>query len=95
MCIDPIKIEEAITPNTKAIIPVHLYGHPAEMDKIKEISAKHNLIIIEDAAEAHGAEINGEKVGSLGDVGVFSFCRNKIITSGEGVWITTSNKALP
>ena len=94
LCIDPIKIEEAITPNTKAIIPVHLYGHPAEMDKIKEISAKHNLIIIEDAAEAHGAKINGEKVGSLGDVGVFSFYGNKIITSGEGGMITTSNKKL-
>ena len=94
LCMDPLEIEKAITSNTKAIVPVHLYGHPAEMDKIKEISIKHNLIVIEDAAEAHGAEIKGKKVGSLGDAGVFSFYGNKIITSGEGGMITTNSEKL-
>jgi perosamine synthetase len=94
LCIDPLEIEKAITSNTKAIVPVHLYGHPAEMNKIKEIAIKHNLFVIEDAAEAHGAEINGKKVGSLGDASIFSFYGNKIITSGEGGMITTSSKKL-
>jgi perosamine synthetase len=66
-CLDPEKIEAAITPRTKAIIPVHLYGHPADMVRINAIAKKHNLLVIEDAAEAHGATINGKKVGSWGD----------------------------
>jgi perosamine synthetase len=86
LCIDPKLIE-------KAIIPVHIYGHPANMPEIMDIAAKHNLIVIEDAAEAHGAEINGEKVGSFGLCGVFSFFGNKIITTGEGGMITTDNEA--
>ena len=89
--IDPSKIEEAITPKTKAIIPVHLYGHPADMEPLQKICAKHNLILIEDAAEAHGAMYKGQKVGSLGDLGIFSFFGNKIITTGEGGMVVTNN----
>lgn len=94
LCISPDLIEKAITPKTKAIIPVHLYGHPADMDKIKVISKKYGLKVIEDAAEAHGAEYNGNKVGGLGDIGTFSFYGNKIMTSGEGGMITTNDKFL-
>lgn len=82
--INPEKIEEKITKKTKAIIPVHLYGNPCEMDKIMEIARKHSLYVIEDCAEAHGAEYKGKKVGSFGDVACFSFYGNKIITTGEG-----------
>jgi len=92
-CIDPDKIYESITNKTKAIIPVHLYGQPADMDKILEISKKFNLFVIEDCAEAHGARFNGKKVGSFGDIGCFSFFGNKIITTGEGgICITNSKK---
>ncbi len=94
LCIDPKEIEKAITFKTKAIIPVHLYGHPANMEEIKKIAKKYNLFVIEDAAEAHGAEINGKKVGSFGDVGIFSFYGNKIMTSGEGGMVTTNNKKI-
>jgi len=94
LCIDPKAIEKAITPNTKAIIPVHLYGHPANMKEINKIAKKYNLFVIEDAAEAHGAKIDKQKVGSFGDIGIFSFYGNKIITSGEGGMITTNNKEL-
>ena len=87
ICVDSIK--KLITKKTKAIIPVHIYGHPANMDEINNIAKENNLIVIEDAAEAHGAEWNGKKVGGLGDVGIFSFYGNKIITSGEGGMITT------
>ncbi len=89
--IDPNLIEEAITPNTKAIIPVHLYGHPADMDPILDIASSNKLAVIEDAAEAHGAEYKGEKVGSIGDIGIFSFYGNKIITTGEGGMIVTDD----
>lgn len=94
LCISPNAIRKAITSRTKAIIPVHLYGHPCDMEAINEIAKKHNLLVIEDAAEAHGAEVNGVKVGGLGDVGVFSFYGNKIITSGEGGMITTNCEKL-
>jgi perosamine synthetase len=94
LCISPQAIERAITPKTKAIIPVHLYGHPANMDEINKLAQKHNLIVVEDAAEAHGAEVNGKKVGGLGKAGVFSFYGNKIITSGEGGMITTNDESL-
>jgi perosamine synthetase len=90
--IDINKIEEKITKNTKAIMVVHTYGHPVDMDKIKAIADKHNLPIIEDAAEAHGAEYKGKKAGSLGDIACFSFYANKIITTGEGGLITTNNQ---
>ena len=94
LCISPEGIEKAITSKTKAIIPVHLYGHPANMDQINKIANKYNLFVVEDAAEAHGAEVNGKKVGSLSDAGVFSFYGNKIITTGEGGMITTNNEDL-
>jgi perosamine synthetase len=82
--INPALIEPLITPRTKAIIPVHLYGHPADMAPIMELARKYHLWVIEDAAEAHGAEYHGRKVGSLGDLGCFSFYGNKIISTGEG-----------
>ncbi|ANY65369.1 aminotransferase DegT [Paenibacillus sp. BIHB 4019] len=91
---DPQKLEEKITANTKGIIVVHLYGHPANMEQIMKVAKKHNLFVIEDAAEAHGAECNGQIVGSIGDVGTFSFFGNKIISTGEGGMITTNNKEL-
>ncbi len=93
-CIDPESIKRAIRKKTKAIIPVHLYGHSADMDEINKIAKEYGLYVIEDAAEAHGAEYKGEKVGSLSDCGVFSFYGNKIITTGEGGMITTDSKEL-
>ena len=91
-CIDPHAIEALITPKTKAIMPVHLYGHPAEMDKIIEIANKHGLWVIEDAAEAHGATVNGKRVGSWGHCATFSFYGNKNLTTGEGGMITTDDE---
>lgn len=93
-CIDPEQVIRAITPRTKAIMPVHLYGHPANMSALRDIAAAHRLHLIEDAAEAHGASIGGSRVGALGDCAVFSFYGNKIITSGEGGMITTDDEAL-
>jgi perosamine synthetase len=89
--LDPSKIVSLINKNTKAIIPVHLYGHPAHMDPILELARRHSLRVIEDAAEAHGAEYEGKRVGSLGDVGCFSFYGNKIISTGEGGMLVTDN----
>lgn len=88
---NPKLIESKITPNTKAILVVHLFGHPVDMDPVVELAGKQNLKIIEDCAEAHGAEYKGRKVGSLGDVACFSFYSNKIITSGEGGMVVTNN----
>lgn len=93
-CMDPEKIEEKITMNTKAIIPVHLYGHPCDMDAIIAIAREHDLYVVEDAAEAHGAEYKGKKVGSFGDISCFSFFANKIITTGEGGMCLTDNYGL-
>ena len=93
-CIDPDEIEKAITPNTKAIIPVHIYGQPCDMGRICEIAQEHDLYIIEDCAEAHGAEWNKEKVGSFGIISCFSFFGNKVITTGEGGMCITNNKEL-
>ncbi|MFH1788072.1 MAG: DegT/DnrJ/EryC1/StrS family aminotransferase [Candidatus Altiarchaeota archaeon] len=93
-CIDPDKIREKITEKTKAIIPVHLYGHPCDMDPILEIAEEHNLFVIEDAAEAHGAEYKGRKVGCFGDVNCFSFFGNKIITTGEGGMCVTNDEKI-
>jgi perosamine synthetase len=92
--IDPNLIEKSITSKTKAIMVVHLYGHPCNMDPIKAIAKKYNLFIIEDAAEAHGAEYNGRKAGSFGDISTFSFFSNKVITSGEGGIVLTDNEEL-
>jgi perosamine synthetase len=91
--IDPDRVVEAITPRTKAIIAVHLYGHPADMDSLRQITNEHNLLLIEDAAEAHGACYKGQRTGGLSDAAIFSFYGNKIITSGEGGIIITNNKA--
>jgi len=90
-CISLDDIRTKITPKTKAIIPVHLYGHPADMDPILKIAKEYNLYVIEDCAEAHGAEYKDKKVGSIGHCGVFSFYGNKIITTGEGGMITTND----
>ena len=91
LAIDPLCIERAITPNTKAVIPVHLYGHPANMGAINTLAKKYNLAVIEDAAEAHGATYQSKPVGALGSCGVFSFYGNKIITTGEGGMIVTND----
>lgn len=92
--IDPLAIEEKVTESTKAIIPVHLYGLPCNMDAIREIAEKHGLAVVEDAAEAHGARWRGEPVGSMGAIGSFSFFGNKIITCGEGGMLTTNDEKL-
>jgi len=89
--IDPNKIDEKISERTKAILAVHTYGHPADMDPILKIARERDLIVIEDAAEAHGAEYKGKKVGCLGDAGCFSFYANKIITTGEGGMLVTKD----
>lgn len=91
--LDPVAVEKAITPRTKAIIPVHLYGHPANMGPLLAIAQKHGLKVIEDAAEAHGARYQGKPVGGLGDMGIFSFYGNKIITTGEGGMLVTNDTA--
>ncbi len=93
-CIDPEDVKKKITKRTKAIIPVHIYGHPADMDEINNIAREYDLYVIEDAAEAHGAEYKGKKVGSLGDIGIFSFYGNKIITTGEGGMLTMNDEKL-
>jgi dTDP-4-amino-4,6-dideoxygalactose transaminase len=89
---DPKALEAVITPKTKAIIPVHLYGQPADMDPILAIAKKHGLVVIEDACQAHGAEYKGRRAGSLGDMGCFSFYPGKNLGAyGEGGMVTTSN----
>jgi dTDP-4-amino-4,6-dideoxygalactose transaminase len=92
--IDPDKIEKAITKKTRAIMPVHLMGKPADMDKIRAIAKKHKLYIIEDAAEAHGAQYNGEKIGSMGDMACFSLYAAHIITTIEGGIAITNNEKM-
>jgi len=84
-------IEGLITPRTRAIIPVHLFGHPVDMDRLNQIARKHNLVVIEDAAEAHGAKCRGRVVGGFGDMGCFSFYANKVITTGEGGMVVTND----
>ncbi len=92
--LDPDLLEAALTPQTKAIMPVHLYGHPCDMDPIMDFARKHNLFVIEDCAEALGARYKGKLVGSFGDVGCFSFFSNKVITTGEGGMVTTNQQQL-
>jgi len=92
--LDPSLIEAKITPRTKGIMVVHLYGAPADMDPILSIARRHGLFVVEDAAEAHGAEYKGRKVGSIGDVSAFSFYGNKLITTGEGGMVVTNDDAL-
>ena len=88
------EVEKKITKKTRAILAVHIYGHPVDMDPLKRLAKKHKLLLIEDCAEALGAEYKGEKVGSLGDIGCFSFYANKIISTGEGGMVTTKSQTL-
>jgi perosamine synthetase len=92
--LDPAAIEKAVTRRTRAIIVVHLFGHPAHMHEVCAIAAKHGLHVIEDACEAHGSEYRGARVGSLGTMGCFSFYGNKIITTGEGGMVVTDDESL-
>ncbi|MGE4297199.1 MAG: DegT/DnrJ/EryC1/StrS family aminotransferase [Desulfovibrionaceae bacterium] len=93
-CLDPAKVEACVTPRTKAIIPVHLLGHPADMDAIMAIAARHNLVVIEDCAQAPGASYKGVRVGNIGHMGVFSFQETKNLPVGEGGMITTNDEQL-
>lgn len=92
--IDPARIEEKITVRTKAVMPVSIFGNPCDMDPIREIARRHNLHVIEDAAEAHGAEYKGKKTGALADITAFSFFANKNLTTGEGGMVLTDDKEL-
>jgi perosamine synthetase len=91
-CMDLDQVESAITPRTRAIMPVHMFGHPVDMRRIRNIATRHDLRIIEDAAEAHGAEVEGRRVGGLGDMACFSFYANKIVTTGEGGMVVTNSE---
>jgi len=87
-------IRKKINKRTRVVIPVHTYGHPVDMNPILELAEQHDIYVVEDAAEAHGAEYFGKKTGSLGDVGCFSFYANKIITTGEGGMLVTDNEEI-
>ena len=93
-CIDPSKLEEKIGPRTRAIMPVHMYGHPCDMAAITDIARRRDLLVVEDCAEAHGARIGGRMVGSFGDAACFSFYGNKILTTGEGGMVLCSDAEL-
>jgi perosamine synthetase len=93
-CLDPVSFESKITSRTKAVMPVHLYGHPAQMGRIMEIAKKHNLRVIEDAAPAIGAEFEGRKTGTFGDFAGFSFQGAKLMVTGEGGMLVTNNEEL-
>ena len=93
-CMDTSAIEERITERTRAIMPVHIYGHPVDMDAVREVARRHGLRVIEDAAEAHGATYRGSRCGGLGDLSCFSFYANKIVTTGEGGMVLTDDDAL-
>ena len=87
-------IDSLITPRTRAVIPVHLFGHPVAMDRLMEIATRHNLVVIEDCAESHGASWRGRMTGSFGHMACFSFYANKVITTGEGGMVTTNDAGL-
>lgn len=91
-CLDPEDLTKKISKRTKAVIPVHLFGNSAEMDEIMKIAEKYGIKVIEDAAQAHGTEYNGKKVGSIGDIGCFSFFATKHMTTGEGGMLVTNNR---
>ncbi len=91
LTMDPVDLSRKITNKSRAIMVVHLFGHPTDMDSINELAKANNLLVFEDCAEAHGATYKGRKVGGLGDAGCFSFFANKILTTGEGGMITTDN----
>jgi len=92
--LDPSQLEKVLSPRTKAIMPVHLFGHPVNMQPVLDFARQHNLAIVEDAAQAHGAEYSGMKCGSFGSMSCFSFYANKIITSGEGGMVLTDDQEL-
>lgn len=87
-------VEALITPKTRAIIPVHVYGHPVDMDRLGRLAEKHGIMVIEDCAESHGATVRGRMTGSFGAMGCFSFYANKVVTTGEGGMVVTSDDAL-
>lgn len=93
-CIDPTWVEAAITPRTRALLPVHLYGHPAPMPELGEIARRRGLVLVEDACQAHGATVRGRKVGALGHTAVFSLYPTKNMTSAEGGFVTTDDPAI-
>jgi perosamine synthetase len=93
-CMDVDQVAARVTPRTRAILAVHTYGHPVDMQPLQALAAKHGLRIVEDAAEAHGAEYRGARAGSLGDISCFSFYANKILTTGEGGMVLTDNESL-
>ena len=90
--LDPVDVEKRITPKTKAILPIHYGGSPCLLEELKDVARRHNLLLIEDPAEALGANINGTMVGSIGDASVLSFCQNKTITTGEGGALVTNSR---
>ncbi len=92
--LDPVATEAAITPRTRAIMPVHIYGHPVDMDALRRTARVHDLAVVEDAAEAHGSEFRGVPVGALGDLGCFSFYATKVISTGEGGMVVTRSARL-
>ena len=94
LTLDPDAVAAAVTPRTAAVMPVHLYGHPAEMDPLLALADRHGFAVVEDAAEAHGARYRGRRVGGLGTCAAFSFFGNKIITTGEGGMVTTDDADL-
>lgn len=94
LAMDPEDLARKITPKCKAVMVVHLFGHPVDMDPVNELARKHKLIVVEDCAEAHGATYKGKTVGSIGTVGAFSFFANKILTTGEGGMLTTDDKQI-
>lgn len=93
-CLDVRQVEARLTPRTRAIMPVHIYGHPADMDPLLELARDRGLRVIEDAAEAHGARYRGRPCGSFGDVSILSFYANKVITTGEGGMVLTDDDAI-
>jgi len=93
-CMDVSQIEAKVTSRTRAIMPVHIYGHPVDMDAVRTVAQRHGLAVIEDAAEAHGAEYRGGKCGGFGDISCFSFYANKIVTTGEGGMLLTDDDAV-
>lgn len=92
--LDLDRLEQLIGPRTKAVIPVHLYGHPVDMDRLMDIARRHRLLVIEDCAESHGATVRGRMTGSFGQMSCFSFYANKLITTGEGGMVLTEDAAL-
>jgi perosamine synthetase len=93
-CLDVAEVERKITDRTRAVMPVHIYGHMAEMNPLDELARKFGLAVIEDAAEAHGAEYHGRRAGGIGTMGCFSFYANKIVTTGEGGMVVTDDAKL-